>query len=432
MTTDRFTDAALLLDALRRDGPLTAAELARRLGVSQPTLWRRLTALLPEVAVLGRGRATRYALSSSILGWPAAQPLFWIDADGRVTEWGELTWLANGRLHIWGPGVDLVADDLPWFLSPLRPQGFLGRLLGQRFARQGFAGNPDQWSLEQVLYAALQLPDPPGAFRLGLDDGGEGLPLHVDEDFDTMAADVAATLPAGSSAGGEQAKFLGRLIGGDGSDAVLVKFSPPRGTPFGDRWTDLLRAEYLAAQVLAAHGVPSAETDWRQTAQRSYLVSKRFDRLGVAGRRHAVPLESWRRTFAGDRPGNWETICTALARQRRVPPETPSRALALLQFGRLIGNTDMHSSNLSLWLEREDVARGRGSLAPVYDMLPMRWRPDPASGSLDLTPFTPDEADIRSPARPAADAFWRAVADDRVVSPSFCTLAEQMLERLRV
>jgi hypothetical protein len=43
-----------------------------------------------------------------------------------------------------------------------------------------------------------------------------------------------------------------------GGRHVLVKFTPPRGTPFGERWHDLLWAEWLAGQVLAAHGVEVA------------------------------------------------------------------------------------------------------------------------------------------------------------------------------
>jgi hypothetical protein len=321
----------------------------------------------------------------------------------------------------------MVTDDLPWFLSPLRAQGFLGRLLGQRLAAQGFASNPDQWSLEQVLYAALLLPDPPGAFWLGLDDRATSLPLQRDDDFDEVAADVAATLPAGSSAGGEQAKFPGRIDG----EAVLVKFSPPHGTPFGARWSDLLRAEYLALEVLAEHGVDVAASRWRRSAHRSYLVSHRFDRVGAAGRRHVVPLAAWHQAFVGGALRNWEASCAALARQRRVPEETPAQARALQQFGRLIGNNDMHFGNLSLWLEQGDIAAGRGRLAPVYDMLPMRWRPDPMSGALDLLPFTPEEADLRSPACAIAQAFWQAVVDDESITPPFRALAGEMLRRVR-
>lgn len=425
---DPRTDSALLLDALRLDGPLASAALARRLRLSQPTLWRRMAALMPPVVALGRGRATRYALPGSLMGWAPAQPLVWTDAAGGVHEWGVLTALSGARVHTWGPGVDLVTPDLPWFLSPLRAQGFLGRLLARRLAPQGLAGDPERWPLEQVLFAALQLNDPPGAFRLGPEQGGDTLPLDSDAQLDAAAEDVARTMPAGSSAGGEQAKCLGRLATGE---AVLVKFSPPHGTPFGTRWSDLLRAEHLALRVLSEHGVAVAGSQWRRTARRSYLLSHRFDRVGAAGRRHAVALAAWHDAFVGGARRHWEATCQALVQQRRVPPDTAVQAGALLHYGRLIGNSDMHFGNLSLWVEREDLAAGRGRLAPVYDMLPMRWRPDPATGSLDLSPFTPDPADLRSGARPVAEAFWQAVARDEFLTPGFRRLAAQMLPRLR-
>jgi serine/threonine protein kinase HipA of HipAB toxin-antitoxin module len=142
-------------------------------------------------------------------------------------------------------------------------------------------------------------------------------------------------------------------------------------------------------------------------------------------------LSAWHDAFVSGVRRNWEATCAALARQRRVPAETQVQAAALLHFGRLIGNTDMHFGNLALWVEHDDIHAGRGRLAPVYDMLPMRWRPDPTSGSLDLSPFTPEDADLKSPARPLAEAFWKTAADDQWFSSPFRALAEQMLRRLR-
>ena len=57
-----------------------------------------------------------------------------------------------------------------------------------------------------------------------------------------MADAAADRLPAGSSAGGEQSKFTCHVD----DDPVIVKFSPLRATPFGERWYDLLQLEHLA------------------------------------------------------------------------------------------------------------------------------------------------------------------------------------------
>mgnify|MGYP003449369439 CR=1 FL=1 len=104
--------------------------------------------------------------------------------------------------------------------------------------------------------------------------------------------------------------------------------------------------------------------------------------------------------------------------------------LALRQFGHLIGNTDMHFGNLGLWVEREQVVAGRFRLAPLYDMLPMRWRPDAATGALDLLPFTPEPVDLQSAARGPAQDFWQQAVQHAPLSPGFRALAREMLARV--
>jgi len=107
---------------------------------------------------------------------------------------------------------------------------------------------------------------------------------------------------------------------------------------------------------------------------------------------------------------------------------------ALWHFGRLIGNTDMHGGNLSLWVEGDDLKgllRGRFTLAPVYDMLPMRWRPDATlGGAPDYAPFEPDALALSSGAREPAQAFWRALSGSDDVSRALREVAEAMAARL--
>ena len=54
-------------------------------------------------------------------------------------------------------------------------------------------------------------------------------------------------------------------------------------------------------------------------------------------------------------------------------------------FGQYIGSTDMHFGNLSFFVE--DVTRPRFVPTPVYDMLPMIWRPGIHGGELDAMPI---------------------------------------------
>jgi HipA-like C-terminal domain len=434
--SESLSDAAAALIALLvRRGPATSAQLQRELGKSQPTVSRLLQSSAPRVLMLSRGKSARYALPQRILGLPARQPLHWVHEDGRVQAWGELSFVQGGRVHVQADdGVDvLVAGGLPWFLAPLRAQGFLGRLLARRLAPFGLDGDPQRWNIEQILFAAHEVRDPPGALLFGERRPAPQRTLidahELAQRYDELAADVALTLPAGSSAAGEQAKFITQLNDGQATEHI-VKFSPPRGTPFGARWHDLLHAEALAALILSEHGVPIAATRIRETAARTYLESARFDRLPGFGRRHVVPLDAVHDAFVPDARRNWAATCAALARQRRLPPDAPARVGALMHFGHLIGNTDMHFGNLGLIVQPADVPRGRFTLAPVYDMLPMRWRPDPQQGSLDLSPFTPLDDALQSPALPVARAFWVRVAESAAISRGFRALAREMLLRL--
>jgi HipA-like C-terminal domain len=426
-----------ILATLTTHGPVTSNELQVLSGKSQPTLSRALRALGGQIATLGRGRATRYGVPQPIQGQGAQQPLWWTDLHGNTERWGTLTMLAGGMVHVDAPGIDsLGRGQLPWFLSPLRLQGFLGREWGLRL---GLAGDPERWPIEQVLYAALRTEDTTGAISIG-ERSSERMPAApIDEPtraayYDALAADVGATLPAGSSAGGEQSKFLTTLASGE---HVLVKFTPPRGTPFGERWHDLLHTEALALQVLAEHGAPVARTRIVESGRRTYLESTRFDRLGPRGlgRRHVVALDAVHAQFVTGARHSWPATCDALVLQRRLSPQDAAAVRALFAFGQAIGNTDMHFGNLSLWAD--DPAAGRFALAPLYDMLPMRWRPDGFHGLHDYSPFEPPTSashgsgnDAAPTPRSIAAGFWQRAARHAPISRALRTVAGEMARRL--
>jgi HipA-like C-terminal domain len=421
-------DAAAVLARLGQRGWARSGELQATLGKSQATVSRLLAALAPSLLVLGSGRRTRYALPKTIAGRASQQPLHWVHEDGRIERWGTLSFVAGERIHVEAQRFEMDSTSaLPWLLAPLRSEGFIGRLLAQRLAAQGLDRDPARWSLEQQLLAALHAGDAPGALVLGEPEGAPAPPAPETE-YDARADTVATTLPAGSSAGGEQAKFLARRAS-DGA-AVLVKFTPPRGAPFGERWHDLLHCEALALEALAAHGVAVAAARVIDAPRRTHLESLRFDRIGAAGRRHAVPLWAAHEAFVPGPRRHWAATAEALVAQRRLPSAAAAQAQALLHFGRLIGNSDMHFGNLSLFVAPADAARGRFTLAPLYDMLPMRWRPDPATGALDLRPFTPEPIDLQSAARPIAAAFWRRARAHAPLSKPFRALAAEMLNRV--
>jgi len=78
-------------------GPKSAAELCGELEVSQPTLSRALARMRSEVAILGRGRATRYALRRHIRELPPELPVHRVSTDGRTQRIGILHTIAPDR-----------------------------------------------------------------------------------------------------------------------------------------------------------------------------------------------------------------------------------------------------------------------------------------------------------------------------------------------
>ena len=194
---------------------------------------------------------------------------------------------------------------------------------------------------------------------------------------------------------------------------------------------DLLWAEWLDGQVLAAHGVEVARAHVVQSARRTYLVSERFDRIGPTGRRHVLAIADVHPAFVAGAYTHWAATAAELARQRRITALDAQRVAALLGFGRLIGNTDMHGGNLGLTVALADLAKGRFGLAPVYDMLPMRWKPNPEmGGAADYTPFEPEISPMTRPAWVPAQAFWAQLAGLGQVSAGMRALAAKMANRL--
>ena len=294
-----------LLHFLETQGASSSPEIQAYLGVSQATVSRLMVEAEDEVIVCGKGKSTRYALAQPIGPEPAQQPIWMINQAGFPSRLGTLSLLSKSQLHIDADGVNEIFTSsqnhvLPWYLSTLKAQGFLGRLLAQKLTAFGAPPNPDTWGLDAALMGALHTHDAPSAMLLGNDMSvaHQGVApisgVNPGLALDAMTADLAKTLPLGSSAGGDQPKFLAVNAK---NESVLVKFSPPRGTPFGDRWGDLLRMEVLSNEALARYGFDTAQNEFIQTQTRSYLLSKRFDRVGLRGRIHVVSLGAAHQAF---------------------------------------------------------------------------------------------------------------------------------------
>ena len=411
---------ATQIDALLHDrGSLTAAELSAATGKSQSSISLALKSLEDRVCKLGAARSTRYAALKPIMGLAARQPLWLTDISGLIQPFGQLCLLHNDAIHVratsdfGGKEWLAAANQLPWFLAGLRPQGFLGRAL--RALRPDFPNEPDSWSVEQALHIAALHWKPPGAFDFHVVNEDyrwiEEAPLDIADRkayYDQLATQVGRTLPARSSAGGEQPKFVAEIGEIDTQSNkhykhLVVKFSPPRGTPFGERWHALLHLEQLAHQVLDEQGVAVAESCIVASDTRTYLESTRFDRVGKFGKRHVVAIDAIDREWNSAERENWVMSAVALHARGLIDAETVSTIARVFAYGRYIGNTDMHFGNLSFFVD--DVVIPRIRLAPIYDMLPMKWRPSVHEGELGISSIAAEQ--------PALPGFDREFAEAR-------------------
>ena len=432
-----------VINFLQSNGVCTSSDIQTAFKVSQPTAARIISSLGDAIFTFGAARSTRYALSHTIGPLAAQQPIWLVDAEGIPKRLGNLTFLSRSQIHLGAEGVNLIFDattraPLPWVLSGLRPQGYLGRLLAQRMSTLVSSTNPDAWSVEEVLLGACQTHDAPGALFIGEptssmpDATAKILATDPGPDLDRLSMDVAKTLPAGSSAGGEQPKLL--AFNGAGASFV-VKFSAPHGTPFGDRWTDLLVCEAISAQTLNDFGIAAAPNEIVQTQSRTYLLSRRFDRIAPGGRRHVISIGAAHSGFCQGSYIHWASTCDDLVRQNRLSSEDAGRMRDILMFGRLIGNADMHSGNAGLFVKGnslQEMLKGNFSLAPVYDMLPMRWKPDAMMGLFDYEPFEADYAMASKDVRRMAQTFWTTVSSHPLISKPLQSVAREMRTRMGV
>jgi HipA-like C-terminal domain len=122
--------------------------------------------------------------------------------------------------------------------------------------------------------------------------------------------------------------------------------------------------------------------------------------------------------FIGTSTQSWSNVAVELVRQRRLPADDAVTVTKLDAFGRLIFNSDRHLGNCSLFWDDE---RDHFRLAPIYDMLPMFFRPN--TQGQHPKPTAPI-ADARTlgvwkEMQALARIYWQRVLDDGRVSESF-------------
>lgn len=426
----------LSIEQVLKRGPSTSKEIQNATGLNQAAVSRRLRAMGEQIIRLKIGRSPLYLLTCNAFGGGDRLPLFMVDPDGNNTSVGYLRPLAHGGFYLHrlpgmpavllGEGKNGLFKDLPYFLSDLAPQGFIGRQIAANMAEQaGFPNDPKQWNVEHIgQYLTSNGDDLPGNLKLGAQ---AHLRLRrkpfafTAEDYPNLAEAVMDGSIPGSSAGGEQPKFTAFCK--ERSAHVIVKFSPKGTDAAAVRWRDILITEFHAAEAIHAKDFPAAETRLLEREERLFLESERFDRTGEFGRLSMISLQWVDAEFAGIGQG-WHKVMKALYDDKLVSWQHLYDTAVLWCFGKLINNTDMHLGNLSLGFKGE-VFRIR----PVYDMCSMGFVPKNSEVRPfdfdcpdldDLTMFPPVTADeIRAGASEMARDFWNRVAGDRRISQGF-------------
>ena len=427
-----------LLTVLSRLGPCSATTLAQALDVPARTALRLLDEQASALVVAGAARRRRYAARRALRGDLHGLPIYRVDAMGQVHDSGSMqlvsprgTWwpMDVGRWPCPTEARDGWWGGLPYPLQDMRVQGYMGR----QFARRHHEGlrlapDPRDWSDDDQLVALSTVgPDAPGDLIVGdaslrrwqaAQNGDLIAETGCEAAYANLATQAVATGVAGSSAAGEFPKFTARrALAGAFTPEVIVKFSGADESPAVRRWADLLQCEALALAAMATlPGIEAARSRVLRFGGRVFLESERFDRHGSRGRSAIVSLATLDAEVLGQGHSDWPKLAQGLAHLHWLDAADVSRIAQVHWFGRLIANTDMHNGNLSF-----QPTGGRFTLAPIYDMLPMRAAPlaggeVPPLAPLDWPHPRPDQTSDWHLAATAALVFWHSVADNTDIS----------------
>ncbi len=423
-----------LLAELARLGLSSAPELARALGLSQPTFSRLVARLGERLLVIGKARARRYAARRVVTDVGDRVPLYELDERARARRVATLHALLPEAWYVESHDSDVRSGfhpDWPYFLNELRPSGFLGRLASDQHPELGAPSDVRNWSGTHVLrYAARYGWNLPGdfvlgdeAFRVYVGQAAAGpdlvRPRERARKYPELAMGSLVTAP-GSSVGGEQPKFL--VSRPRGQLPLLVKFSPPVRDAVGRRGADLLVAEHLAHVVLRRAKLRTASSSLFVAGGRTFLEVERFDRTLQGGRRGVLSLMTLDAEFVGSLR-SWSESVARLAEAGVLDTRHVLPVQKLELFGRLIGNSDMHGGNLAFFTRGARVLE----LAPAYDMGPARYAAQAGnliSSPLVLSPPEPADARAWDAASRAALDFWRGAAREPRLSADFRRIAK--------
>ncbi len=356
------------------------------------------------------------------MGLPSRQSIFRILSTGSIEPFAEVEFLTGGGTLERTSQSTRFYEGLPPYMAFSAPTGFLGRQVahGAAQAEPSFPESLRDWNDDhRVAFLFTRGLNLSGNLVYGQAplqreiDLRQRLPTPAGERVQHYVALASALREAsyGSSAGGEQPKFLAMV---EDVGHVIVKFAK-----LGSRMAELLPMEHLALQALADVGVRAAETRVFASEGYVFLEVQRFDRVGATGRIGMLSAGSVDDEFFGQR-GSWPQFAARCLQERYIRPRDAYFIDVMAAFSELIGNNDRHQENISLLVGDDGEYAG---VAPAYDILPMRYATLGGGLDPDLTPIAPTVGSIG--ARPqvweaaarAADAFWNAVQSADLAAP---------------
>ncbi len=368
-------------------------------------------------------RTPHYALLRTLpLSLNPRQRIYRFLSTGNIAPFADVEFLTGGgTLERTDSGITRVYEGLPPYMSFAAPSGFLGRQLAHTAALEhAFPTSLKDWNDDhRVAFLFTQGVNLPGNLVFGDAPLQRELDLlrlpgsEADEKLDDYygISQQLKNASYGSSAGGEQPKFL--WVGQD-TGHVIVKFAR-----IGSRMAELLPLEHLALNSLADVGVPAAKTQLFMHKEFVFLEVVRFDRVGDKGRVGMLSAGAIDDEFFGMRD-TWPEFAARCVTAGYLNKQDAEHVGVMAAFSELIGNTDRHFENISMLIGEDGEYLG---IAPAYDILPMRYASIGGGVDPELVPIEPKVGTIGAVpsvwkrAAAAADKFWSAVANTELAAP---------------
>ncbi len=405
------------------------------MGVSQPTL-SRVIRTAPDHFTAFRvsgERTPKYGLLRVLPGGlNARQTIYRVTAAGAMAPYADVEFLSGGgtveHARVGKPSTRLYAG-LPPYMLFASPSGFLGRQVAHAAAQEmPLPESLKDWGDEhKIAYLFSRGLNLPGNLIYGglslqkeMELGVEDAPVPDQLEHYVAMASQLREASYGSSAGGEQPKFLS--LSPDVGH-VIVKFAKR-----GSRMGDLLPLEHLALRALERVDVATSATRLLLAQDYVFLEVQRFDRVGRSGRVGMLSAGAVDDEFFGSRD-TWPEFAARCEKAKYLSANDARRIDVMAAFSELIGNSDRHFENLSLLIDDDGEYLG---VAPAYDILPMRYASIGGGIDPDLLPIEPKigsigaRPEVWARAAEAAQWFWTEVERgdaDGTVAQEFRVLA---------